>query len=88
MQDSKGTKLAIYSTKWCPFCRRVWSGVDRLRIEAENRDLNKSGEWEQELIQARGRRTVPVLRITDDHGRDEWMPESADIVRWLEKTYA
>jgi glutaredoxin 2 len=35
-----------------------------------------------DLQAARGRSTVPVLRITDKDG-DRWMPESADIVRYL-----
>jgi glutaredoxin 2 len=30
---------------------------------------------------------VPVLRI-QKAGGDEWMPESADIVRYLEKRFA
>ena len=43
-------------------------------------------------MNARGRGTVPVLRIVEGEGegdgaRDEWMPESRDIVSWLRREY-
>ena len=41
----------------------------------------------QELSEAHGRRTVPVLRIFAADGEERWMPESADIVRYLDATY-
>jgi hypothetical protein len=31
---------------------------------------------------------APVLRITSPDGSERWMPESRDIVRYLEQTYA
>jgi hypothetical protein len=36
---------------------------------------------------ARGRTTIPVLRITTADGEDRWMQETADIVRYLQATY-
>ena len=41
----------------------------------------------QELRDARGRTTVPVLRITSPDGNERWMPESSDIVRYLQTSY-
>ncbi len=32
--------------------------------------------------------TVPVLRITSPDGEQRWLRESADIVRYLQQTYA
>ena len=36
------------------------------------------------IAAALGRGTVPVLRIEGDDGEVEWLPESAEIVRYLE----
>jgi glutaredoxin len=85
--SSPPPRLALYSSRWCPYCMRVWSAVRALGVEVEDRDLGQDARWERELYAARGRHTVPVLRITDDQGRDEWMPESADIIAWLRRHY-
>jgi DNA segregation ATPase FtsK/SpoIIIE-like protein len=46
--------------------------------------FSQSPEHLRDLVEARGVKTVPVLRIRHPEGRDEWMPESADIVRYLD----
>jgi glutathione S-transferase len=61
--------------------------IDRLGIDVELRDIFENRTYLKELKEARGRRTVPVLRITGASGEERWMPESADIVRYLEATY-
>ena len=65
-------------------------GIDpsRLDVDVELRDILENSEYRDELIEARGRATVPVLRITSPNGRERWMPESHDIVRYLETTFA
>ena len=40
-----------------------------------------------ELIEVRGRATVPVLWIQSPERTVRWMPESCDIMQYLEKTY-
>jgi glutaredoxin len=83
----EGTQLALYQTRWCPYCMRVQRAIEEMGLDVEVRDLRKDRQWERELVQARGRRTVPVLRITDAQGRDEWLPESLDIIQWLRQNY-
>ena len=51
-------------------------------------DPDWSEYYADELIESRGRATVPVLRITSPNGEERWMPESPDIVRYLETTVA
>ncbi|MDJ0911628.1 MAG: glutathione S-transferase N-terminal domain-containing protein [Woeseiaceae bacterium] len=80
-------KLALYHFGSCPFCRMVRSAIDELEIDVELRDIMQSPEHRDDLIGARGRATVPVLRITSPDGTDRWMPESRDIVRYLQETY-
>ena len=77
-------KLALYHFDSCPFCRMVRSEIDDLGLDVELRDIFESTQYRDELIEARGRSTVPVLRITSPDGEERWMPESHDIVRYLD----
>lgn len=79
-------KLALYHFNGCPFCSIVRSGIDHLGLDVELRDIFEDPRYRDELIEARGRATVPVLRITSPNGEERWMPESRDIVRYLEET--
>jgi glutaredoxin len=80
-------RLALYHFEGCPYCSRVRRVIDRLGIDVELRDIFENRTYLKELNEARGRRTVPVLRIIGADGQERWMPESADIVRYLEATY-
>ncbi len=53
----------------------------------ELRDIFQDSQHRDDLVKARGRATVPVLRIESPDGEDRWMPESRDIVRYLQETY-
>jgi glutathione S-transferase len=76
-------KLALYHYTTCFFCHRVRSALSKMGIEAELRDIHKEARWRSELMEARNRSTVPVLRIESEDGTVEWMGESRDIVVYL-----
>ena len=80
--------LALYEYKCFPLCAMVRSSIDHLGIEVEFRDIFEDSQHREDLIAARGRATVPVLLITSPNGDERWMPESRDINRYLEMTYA
>jgi glutaredoxin len=80
-------KLSLYHFDGCPYCALVRRAIDALGIDVELRNIFENRTYLMELREARGRRTVPVLRITSADGEERWMPESADIVRYLEATY-
>jgi glutaredoxin len=80
-------KLVLYHFNGCPYCSMVRSEIDRLGIDVELRDIFQDAQHRDDLVDARGRATVPVLRITSSDGEDRWMPESRDIVSYLQKTY-
>jgi glutaredoxin len=80
-------KLALYHFDSCPFCRMVTSVIGELGIDVELRNIMESTEHRDDLIAARGRATVPVLRITSPDGEERWMPESRDIVSYLQEAY-
>ena len=79
-------KLALYHFNSCPFCSMVRANIERLGVEVELRDIFENARYRDELVEARGRATVPVLRISSPNGEERWVPESRDIVSYLEKT--
>lgn len=80
-------KLALYFTASCPFCHNVMKAIARLGLEVEIRDVIMDRTRRDELIHARGRATVPVLWIESPDGEVRWMPESRDIIHYLEHMY-
>lgn len=74
--------LALYYYPECPYCQRVLRAIEETGARVALRHIWNNSEYRDELQAARGRTTVPVLRISNN-GSDRWMPESADIVRYL-----
>lgn len=81
-------RLALYYFDGCPFCNMVRSAIERLDVDVELRNIMEDSQHRDDLIEARGRATVPVLRIASPNDEDRWMPESRDIVSYLQKTYS
>ena len=79
--------LMLYHFPSCPYCQRVQRALAELGLEVEQRDIRAEPAHAEELRQARGRITVPVLRILAEDGSETWMPESADIVRYLKERF-
>ncbi len=82
--------LSLYYFATCPYCDRVLGALSRLGVEVELRDIHADPRWSQELVERLGRKTVPVLRIEGDEGDEaaRYLPESADIVRYLTDRFA
>lgn len=78
--------LALYHYLGCPFCMMVDRVVDQLGVDVQRHDILREPDARTQLIEATGRQTVPVLKIGE--GADAtWMPESRDIMRWLQEQY-
>jgi len=84
-EDARG--LSLYGYPQCPFCARVLRAIDSIGLEIPLRNTMHEPSHREALLAAMGRGTVPVLRIEDDEGRVEWLPESADIVRYLAEKF-
>jgi glutaredoxin len=80
--------LSIYGYPQCPYCQRVLRAADSLGMQIELRNTAQSAVFQRELIEATGRTTVPVLRIEEEGGAVRWLPESADIVDYLQDLVA
>ncbi len=79
--------LALYFFDGCPYCAMVQNAIAELGLDLELRNIFEDPSHRADLVSARGRATVPVLRITAADGEERWMPESRDIVRYLQETY-
>ena len=80
--------LTLYHQPICPYCRRVQKVMDRLGLDQiQLRNIWTDPGARDDLVAARGRQTVPVLHIQAPDGDERWMPESADIIHYLEDNY-
>ena len=78
-------QLELYELKGCPFCAKVRRKLDELGLEYESHIVPASHAERTEVQEVSGQTGVPVL-VDPEHGV-EGMPESADIVAYLEETY-
>lgn len=79
--------LELYGYPGCPYCRRVLSAISMLAIDVPLRNTMTDDANNAALFAATGRETVPVLRIESQDGSVRWLPESLDIVRFLNERY-
>lgn len=77
--------LILYELEGCPYCRKVKRKLDELDLEYESRMVPSAHAEREEVEEISGQTGVPVL-IDREHGV-EGMPESDDIVAFLEETY-
>jgi len=80
-------KLALYYFPTCPFCQRVLAAIDRLGLKVELQNIHENPDYFDKLVGARGRATVPVLHIEHPNGEEQYMPESSDIIDYLQEAY-
>jgi glutathione S-transferase len=84
MSDSD-SQLVLYELEGCPYCAKVKNKLAELNLEYESRMVPRSHAERTEVEAVSGQTGVPVL-VDEAHGV-EGMPESDDIVAYLEETY-
>jgi glutathione S-transferase len=77
--------LTLYELEGCPYCAKVISKLDELGLEYDSIMVPRSHAERTEVKEVSGQTGVPVL-VDKEHGV-EGMPESDDIVAYLEETY-
>lgn len=75
--------LEVYQFEGCPFCSKVRSKMSELGIDFIARQVDKNDRSRVEEVS--GQTGVPVLV---DPNTDTTMPESDDIVEYLEEHYS
>ena len=76
-------KLILYVRDLCGYCEMVKDVVLELGSDIEERNIWENSDWEQQLVEARGSSTVPVLYREKADGKGEWLAESDAIIRYL-----
>ena len=79
------TELVLYELEGCPYCAKVTTKLDELGLDYESRLVPRSHGERTEVQEISGQTGVPVL--VDPEHDVEGMPESDDIVAYLEETY-
>ncbi len=77
--------LELYELPGCPFCAKVTDKLDELGLEYESHEVPQAHSERTEVEEISGQTGVPVL-VDHDNGI-EGMPESSDIVEYLEQNY-
>lgn len=69
-------KVIVYSTGWCPWCERLKDWLRENKVEFEERDVEKNGEFAAEMLKKTdGDEGVPVTDIDGKIVRGFDVPE-------------
>ncbi len=77
--------LELYELPGCPYCAKVKRKLDDLDLEYTSHEVPRSHDARDEVKQVSGQTGVPVL--VDNTNGIEGMPESDDIVAYLDREY-
>lgn len=77
--------IELYGLRGCGYCRKVERKLDELDLEYELHEVPARRSERETVYELSGQRAVPVL-VDPAHGVTG-MPESDDIVAYLDATY-
>ena len=60
-------KILIFTTNWCPFCRRAKALFTQKGVKWTEHDIEEDPAQRQAMIKASGRDTVPQIFINGTH---------------------
>ena len=86
--DQHTSQMVLYQFRMCPYCVKVRHAIKRLSLNIEAHDVLREAAAREQLLAGGGKVKVPCLRITNDQGKETWMYESTDIVRYLHQHFA
>lgn len=79
--------MALYQFFACPFCIKTRRALHKLNLPIKTRNAKKGSPYRIELEQNGGKTQVPCLRISEG-GKDIWMYESGEIIKYLKQRFA
>ena len=79
------SNLTLYELNGCPYCAKVIDNLDELELEYDSVSVPRAHSERTEVESISGQTGVPVL--VDEANDISGMPESDDIVAYLERTY-
>ena len=79
------TNITLYELPGCPYCAKVTDKLEDLDVEYDTVEVPGDHSERTEVEEVSGQTGVPV--IVDEANGVEGMPESDDIVEYLEENY-
>jgi len=58
-----GQDVVVYTTSWCPWCRKTLAFLDERHVRYVNKDIEKNPAWRNELVEKTGSASVPMVEI-------------------------
>lgn len=77
--------ITLYELPGCPYCAKVVDKLETLEVEYDTVEVPGAHSERTEVEAVSGQTAVPV--IVDEANDVEGMPESDDIVEYLEEEY-
>ena len=77
--------VTLYQLDGCPFCEKVADRLDEVGVDYETVWVDAMHSDRDEVKRVSGQRAVPVL-VDDERGVT--MPESENILEFIDTTYA
>ena len=73
-------EVLIYTTSWCPFCRRAKALLKEKGVRWKELDIEADPAHRQAMAEASGRSSVPQIFINETHvgGSDDLAALDAD----------
>ena len=73
-------EVLIYTTSWCPFCRRAKALLQEKGVAFTELDIEADPAHRKAMIESSGRSTVPQIFINETHvgGSDDLAALDAD----------
>ena len=84
-KETKG--LTIYQFEACPFCVKVRRFIRKNSLRINLKDAKNNKIFKSELVNEGGKHKVPCLKIEKINAKTEWLYESSEIIKFLEKEF-
>ena len=85
--DKVTKHLTIYQFNACPFCVKVRRFLRKNSLNISLKDAKNNKIFKSELINEGGKHKVPCLKIEKINTKTEWLYESNEIIKFLNKEF-
>jgi glutaredoxin len=85
--DKQTKRLTIYQFEACPFCVKVRRFIRKNSLKINLKDAKNNKTYKFELVNEGGKHKVPCLRIEKTNTSTEWLYESTEIIKFLNKEF-
>jgi glutaredoxin len=85
--DRQTKSLTIYQFEACPFCVKVRRFIRKNSLKINLKDAKYNKIFKYELVNEGGKHKVPCLRIEKINSSTEWLYESTEIIKFLNREF-